>query len=161
MAFEQRNLVDAHGCEWRQGIPINTLGDKAVENAEYGISSHILLGLDITQGAVDKLKDEMALVRLGMQGIGVIPVELLRRGRMALAPRTAEALGTNAQIDDPTEARQMAKQPRLVQAMPLADGAATATAGCTRYGAFDREDKLAVLGEFGLEDADIGDVERD
>ncbi len=80
---------------------------------------------------------------------------------MALAPRTAEALGTDAQIHDPTEARQMAEQPRLVQAMPLADGAATTTAGCARDGAFDREDKLAVLGQFGLEDADIGDVERD
>lgn len=161
MAFEERDLVNSDGRKRRQGRPLNALGDETVENAENRISGDIFLGLDIAQGAIDQLHDQMALVGLGMQRTVVIPVERLRGGRMALASRTAEALGTDAQIDDPTEARQMAKQPRLVQAMPLADGAATATAGCTRYGAFDREDKLAVLGEFGLEDADIGDVERD
>ncbi len=66
MAFEERNLVDAQGCEWRQGIPINTLGDETVEYTEHGISGDILLGLNITQGAVDQLEDEMALVSQGM-----------------------------------------------------------------------------------------------
>ena len=119
------------------------------------------LASHIGEGAIDQLDDQMALVGFGMQRVGVIPVERLRGGGMVVAPRTAEALGADAQIDDPAQDGQMAQQARLVHAVALGDGAPTAAASRAGQGAFDGEDELARLGQLGLEDADIGDIERD
>jgi hypothetical protein len=42
----------------------------------------------------------------------------------------------------------------------IGNGAPTAAAGRTRQRGLDREDEFPRLGQLGLEDADIGDVER-
>jgi hypothetical protein len=55
----------------------------------------------------------------------------------------------------------MAKEPRLVHTLALGDRASTATATRAREGALNREDELAILGQLGLKDAKIGDVELD
>src|SRR6266508_4352439 len=69
------------------------------------------------------------------------------------------ASGDPAEIDDPVEDGQMPQEPRLVHAVALADGTAAAAAGGTGERAFDRQDELAILGQLGLEDTDIRDVE--
>ncbi len=103
----------------------------------------------------------MALVGFGVQGVRVIPVELLGGGGMAIAPRAAEALGADTQIDHPPQDRQMAQQPRLIDAMALGDGTPAASAGRTRQRAFDSQHEFPRLGDLGLEDAHIRDIERD
>src|SRR5215470_1247727 len=103
----------------------------------------------------------MALVRLGMQGVWVIPIEYLRSGGMIVAPGAAETFGAQAQIDHPAKERQVAQQTRLVQAVALGDRAATAAADGARQGALDREDELAIFGQLGLEDANIRDIKGD
>jgi len=55
----------------------------------------------------------------------------------------------------------MAKKAWLIHTMALDDDASTAAAVRAGKRAFDRENELASLGEFGLENANIGDVERD
>src|SRR5215207_4148641 len=103
----------------------------------------------------------MALVGFGVQRIRVIPVELLRGGGMTSAPGTLETLGANAQIHNPTQNGQMAQLPRLVQAVAFGDGAPTAPAGCGGERALDGENEFAILGQLGLEDTHIRNIERD
>src|SRR6266487_3554594 len=55
----------------------------------------------------------------------------------------------------------MAQQPRRVQTVALSDDAPAAAAGRATLGALDGEDEFAGLGQFGLEHADIGNIERD
>ena len=55
----------------------------------------------------------------------------------------------------------MAQQARFVARVGVGDGPPTTVADRTLQGAFDRQDELARLRQFGLNDADIGDVQRD
>ena len=77
-----------------------------------------------------------------------------------VAEGTAEAFGSGAEIDESTKNRQMPQQTGLVQAMAFGDGAPAAPAAGTGKRAFDGEDELAMLVQLGLEDAHVGDVER-
>jgi len=77
MAFEEGNLVDTQRRERVKCLPLHGGGDPAVEDAYERISGDIFLGLDIAKGASDQLNNQMALVGLGVQRVGVIPVELL------------------------------------------------------------------------------------
>jgi len=54
----------------------------------------------------------------------------------------------------------MAKEARLVQTVALGDDASTTATSRTRECALDGKNELTLLGELGLEDAEIGDVER-
>jgi hypothetical protein len=54
----------------------------------------------------------------------------------------------------------MAKEARLVQTVALGDDASTTAARRAHERALDGKNELAFLGDLGLEDADIGDVER-
>src|SRR4051812_45001837 len=96
-----------------------------------------------------------------MQRVWVIPVEQLGGGRMVVAPRTPEALGADAQVDNPTEDGKMAQQARLVEPVALGDDAPTAPAGCARQRAFNGENKVSILGNLGLEYTDIRNIEWD
>jgi hypothetical protein len=58
----------------------------------------------------------------------------------------------------PTKKRP--QQAGLVDPMRFGNGAATVPAPGTGQGAFEGEDQFTVLGEFGLQHTDIGDVER-
>jgi hypothetical protein len=55
----------------------------------------------------------------------------------------------------------VAQQAWLVGAMRLGDCASAATTGRALQCAFNRQDELAGLGQVGLEDTDIGNIERD
>lgn len=98
IAFDECNLVNAYDCARFEDIPIDARGDPAIQDAEECVRGDILLGFDITQGAIDQLDDQMALVGLGMQGVRVISVKLLGSGGMAVAEETAKALGADTQI---------------------------------------------------------------
>jgi len=80
---------------------------------------------------------------------------------MIVAEGTAEAFGSDAQIDDVAKNGQMPQQTGLVQAMAFGDGAPAAPAVRTTERAFDGEDELARLRHLSLEDTDIRDIERD
>ena len=55
----------------------------------------------------------------------------------------------------------MAQQTGLVEAMTLCDSASAAAATRTRQRAFDGENEFALLGQLSLQDANVGDIERD
>src|SRR5689334_14712121 len=69
MALEECDLVDTQSRKWFERLPLNTLGNPAVENTEQRRIGDIFLDLDIGDGAVDQLKDKMALIGFGMQRI--------------------------------------------------------------------------------------------
>jgi len=96
MALQERNLVDAQGRERRERIPINGLGNGAVQDTEERSGGDVFFGLHIAEGAGDQLHNQMALVGLGMQSFGVIPVERLGGAGMVIAEGTAETLGPDA-----------------------------------------------------------------
>ena len=54
----------------------------------------------------------------------------------------------------------MAQEARLVVSVAERDAAAARAAGGRGQGAFDTQDELVVFVDLGLEDAEIGDVER-
>ena len=54
----------------------------------------------------------------------------------------------------------MAQPSRLVQAVAFRDGAPTAPAGCGGERALDGENEFAILGQLGLENAHIRNIER-
>ena len=159
MPFEERNLVDAQPREGGQRVPLNPGGNPAVEDAHEGVIADILLDPHIGDRTVDQLEDQMAFVGFGVESLGIIPVEELGGGRLALAPGAAQALRPDAEVDHMAQNRQMPEQAWFVCPMALGDRAPTASAGRARQAALDGQDQLAVLGQFGLEHADIGDIE--
>ena len=160
MAFGECNLVDPEGGECRQGRPVDGGRNPAVKDTEQRIVGDIFLGDYIAEGAVDQMDNQVALVGLGMQRLGIVPVELLSRGRVIVAERAAEALGLNAEVDGTSQDGQMPQEPGFVAAVRLGNGAATAVTGRVLDGTLDGEDELTGLGQIGLNHADIGDVER-
>ncbi len=93
MALFEGDLVDAEHGGWFERRPIDRGGNPAVEDTEQGIVADIFFRDDIGHGAVDQLNDQVALVGLGMQGVGVVPIELLGGGRVVIAVGTAKAFG--------------------------------------------------------------------
>lgn len=161
MAVQQRNRINAQGGERFQGIPIHRGRNPPVQNAQHGINRHVLRGVDIRPGALDQRHDAVALVGLGMQGVRVIPLEGLGGRGMVIADGAAEAREPDAAGDHPTQDRQMAQQAWFVEVVTVGDGAPTAAAGHTCQRAFHGQDAFAVLGDLGLEDTQIRDVQRD
>jgi hypothetical protein len=115
----------------RQAFPINAARDGAVKDTQQCIGGNILFGLDISECAVDQQDNQMTLVGIGMQHIRIIPLQDMGVGGMAIAKGIAKALGTNTQIDDPTEDRQVAQQAWLIKTVEVGDGATTAATVCT------------------------------
>src|SRR3954464_6155300 len=102
----------------------------------------------------------MPFVGFGMDRALIIPVERLRGGGMVVAEWAAEALWADSDVDHVAENRQVAQQAWLVGSMRLSDSAATAAASGTVQGAFNSQNELIGLGQVGLKDTHIGNIER-
>ncbi len=92
----QGNLVNPQHGKRLQHVPVNTGGNLAIQDAQQRVITDIFPGDAIADGAVDQLNNQMPLIGFGMQRVGVVPVQLLRRGRLAVTVGTAKAFGANA-----------------------------------------------------------------
>ena len=66
-------------------------GNPALQHTKEGGVADILLFRNIRERAIDQLDDQMALVGVGMDRFGIIPVRLLGGGRLAFTKRAVEA----------------------------------------------------------------------
>lgn len=131
-----------------------------IHDAQQRVITDIFLGDDIADRAVEQLNDEMPFVRFGVQRVWVVPVQWLRRRRLAVTMGAAKTLGANAQVDGSPHDGQMAQQSGAVRAVLLGQGRATTAAARAGERTFHGQNEFASARDLGLKDTHIRNVKR-